>query len=90
MQVDGYYRGTGLLTKLSLQHIASIRSNLTYLQLQIWNDFDINSLLHCLTCCKKLTTFEIHGKLEGSVKMIPKIITDSLKVIMNVQEVIAH
>lgn len=71
----------GDMTKIALHHIATIRPNIRHLQLQIWNDLDIESLVHMLTACTQLSSFEVFGKLDNS-DSAGKLALDALKFMM--------
>lgn len=77
---------SGTFTKMTLHHIATYCPNIRYLQLQIWKDLDLKSLVKMLSTCKQLTVFEIFGKLDKE-DVSTKMITQSLSLIMEMQRV---
>lgn len=67
-----------------MQHIVTYRPKLRFLQVQIWKDVDVKSLVKMLTVCKQLTGFEIHGKLDYD-GLITKVVSESLCALMEEQ-----
>lgn len=49
---NGFDQGPGTLTKVAIQHIASIQPTSAFLQLQVREDLDLNSLLLVVRYCQ--------------------------------------